>query len=150
VADELHGAEETFHLEHLQVSCGTNLRATATVRMMLSDGVSHEAVSTGDGPVDATYRAIDMLVQVKAELEEFAIQAITEGMDAVGEVTVRLRQDGALSAGHGADTDILVAAAKAYVHALNRLTTRISQGPRITPEQIVVNGAPVGVASAAT
>jgi 2-isopropylmalate synthase len=150
VADELHGAEETFHLEHLQVSCGTNLRATATVRMMLSDGVSHEAVSTGDGPVDATYRAIDMLVQVKAELEEFAIQAITEGMDAVGEVTVRLRQDGALSAGHGADTDILVAAAKAYVHALNRLTTRISQGPRITPEQIAVSGVPVGVASAAT
>jgi 2-isopropylmalate synthase len=150
VADELHGAEETFHLEHLQVSCGTNLRATATVRMMLSDGVSHEAVSTGDGPVDAAYRAIDMLVQVKAELEEFAIQAITEGMDAVGEVTVRLRQDGALSAGHGADTDILVAAAKAYVHALNRLTTRISQGPRITPEQIDVSGAPVGVASAAT
>ena len=54
-------------------------------------------MSTGDGPVDATYRAIDMLVQVKAELEEFAIQAITEGMDAVGEVSVRLRQDGALS-----------------------------------------------------
>ena len=128
VADERQGAEETFRLEHLQVSCGTNLRPTATVRMLLSDGVSREAVSIGDGPVDATYRAIDMLVQVKAELEEFAIQAITEGMDAVGEVTVRLRQDGALSAGHGADTDILVAAAKAYVHALNRLTHAESRG----------------------
>ena len=57
---------------------------------------------------------------MKAELEEFAIQAVTEGMDAVGEVSVRLRHDGALSSGHGADTDILVAAAKAYVHALNR------------------------------
>jgi 2-isopropylmalate synthase len=150
VADERQGAEETFRLEHLQVSCGTNLRPTATVRMMLSDGVSHEAVSTGDGPVDATYRAIDMLVQVKAELEEFAIQAITEGMDAVGEVSVRLRQDGALAAGHGADTDILVAAAKAYVHALNRLATRLADGPRITPEQIVVSGTPTGAVTAAT
>jgi 2-isopropylmalate synthase len=150
VTDERQGAEETFRLEHLQVSCGTNLRPTATVRMLLSDGASHEAVSTGDGPVDATYRAIDMLVQVKAELEEFAIQAVTEGMDAVGEVSVRLRQDGALSAGHGADTDILVAAAKAYVHALNRLTTRLAEGPRITPEQIIVSGTPAGAVSAAT
>jgi len=108
--------------------------------MLLSDGLSHEAVSTGDGPVDATYRAIDSLVQVEAELEEFAIQAITEGMDAVGEVSVRLRRDGALSAGHGADTDILVAAAKAYVHALNRLSARIAAGPRVTPEQMAIVG----------
>ena len=71
-------------------------------------------------------------MQVKAELEEFAIQAITEGMDAVGEVSVRLRQDGTLSSGHGADTDILVAAAKAYVHALNRLTARLAAGPRVS------------------
>src|ERR1017187_7723062 len=90
----------------------------------------------GDGPVDATYRAIDSLVQVKAELEEFAIQAITGGMDAVGEGSVRLRQDGTLSSGHGADTDILVAAAKAYVHALNRLTARVAAGPRIPPERM--------------
>jgi 2-isopropylmalate synthase len=73
---------------------------------------------------------------VKAELEEFAIQAITEGMDAVGEVSVRLRKDGTLSSGHGADTDILVAAAKAYVHALNRLTTRLAAGPRVPPERM--------------
>ena len=152
VADERQGAEETFRLEHLQVSCGTNLRPTATVRMLLERRRQPRSrSSTGDGPVDATYRAIDMLVQVKAELEEFAIQAITEGMDAVGEVSVRLRQDGALSAGHGADTDILVAAAKAYVHALNRLTTRLAEGPRITPEQIDrQRRAPVGAASAAT
>ena len=97
-----------------------------------------EIVGIATTIVAASYtaaRAIDSLVQVKAELEEFAIQAITEGMDAVGEVTVRLRQDGVLSAGHGADTDILVAAAKAYVHALNRLTARVAAGPRITPEQ---------------
>ena len=64
-------------------------------------------------------------------------------MDAVGEVSVRLRQDGELSAGHGADTDILVAAAKAYVHALNRLTTRLAAGPRVTPERMAAMAAPV-------
>ena len=63
-------------------------------------------------------------------------------MDAVGEVSVRLRQDGALSSGHGADTDILVAAAKAYVHALNRLTARLAAGPRVPPERMAAMGAP--------
>ena len=116
--------------------------------MLLGDGVSHEAVSTGDGPVDATYRAIDMLVQVQAELEEFAIQAVTEGMDAVGEVASGCATAARSSAGHGADTDILVAAAKAYVHALNRLATRLADGPRITPEQTVTGARPPGAASA--
>jgi 2-isopropylmalate synthase len=122
VADERQSGTELYRLEHLQVSCGTNLRPTATVRMALPGGASREAVAVGDGPVDATYRAIDSLVPVSAELEEFAIQAITEGMDAVGEVSVRVRKNGTLRAGHGADTDIIVAAAKAYVHALNKIS----------------------------
>jgi len=122
VADERQSGTELYRLEHLQVSCGTNLRPTATVRMALPGGSSREAVAVGDGPVDATYRAIDSLVPVSAELEEFAIQAITEGMDAVGEVSVRVRKNGTLRAGHGADTDIIVAAAKAYVHALNKIS----------------------------
>lgn len=134
VADERTVAEESFRLEHLQVSCGTNLRPTATVRMLFSDGVSRESVALGDGPVDAAYKAIDSLAQVKGELEEFAIQAISGGMDAVGEVSVRLRQNGTLASGHGADTDILVAAAKAYVHALNRLAAGNEASPRLHPE----------------
>jgi 2-isopropylmalate synthase len=134
VADERTVAEESFRLEHLQVSCGTNLRPTATVRMLFSDGVSRESVALGDGPVDAAYRAIDSLAQVKGELEEFAIQAVSGGIDAVGEVSVRLRHDGSLASGHGADTDILVAAAKAYVHALNRLAAANAAGPRLHPE----------------
>jgi 2-isopropylmalate synthase len=83
--------------------------------------------------VDATYRAIDSLVQVEGTLEEFAIQAISGGMDAVGEVSVRLRRDGTLVSGHGADTDIVVAAARAYVQALNRMAARWNAPERIVP-----------------
>ena len=135
VADERRGDEQRFRLDHVQVSCGTQLRPTATVRMLLPTGEAREAVAIGDGPVDAAYRAIDSLVQVPGELEEFAVQSITEGIDAVGEVSVRLRHDGALAAGHAADTDIIVAAAKAYVHALNRMAEGVAHGgPRPTPE----------------
>jgi len=86
--------------------------------------------------VDAAYRAIDSLVQQPAELQEFAIQAISGGMDAVGEVSVRLRNNGTLVSGHGADTDILVAAAKAYVQAHNRLATTLRE-----PEPVEVTAA---------
>jgi 2-isopropylmalate synthase len=136
VADERQVVAEAFRLEHLQVSCGTNLRPTATVRMLLPGGESREAVSLGDGPVDATYRAIDELTQVSGDVDEFAVQAVTAGMDAVGEVTVRLRHQGSLSTGHGADTDILVAAAKAYVQALNRVVASRGETPRVTPERM--------------
>ncbi|HYA00871.1 MAG TPA: 2-isopropylmalate synthase [Candidatus Binatia bacterium] len=137
VADERESTAEVFHLEHLQVSCGTNLRPTATVRMRLPDGQSREAVALGDGPIDASFRAIDSLVEVEAVLEEFAVQAITAGIDAVGEVSVRLRHDGErLSSGHGADTDTVVAAAKAYVHALNRVAAARAAAPRVAPERM--------------
>ncbi len=145
VADERQGAAEAFHLEHLQVSCGTSLRPTATVRMLVPGGRSEEAVALGDGPVDASFRAIDSLVGIEGELEEFAVQAITAGIDAVGEVTVRLRHDGNICLGHGADTDIIVAAAKAYVHALNRVLTSRSSPPRVTPERMGAERAGAGV-----
>ncbi|TMF15389.1 MAG: 2-isopropylmalate synthase [Chloroflexi bacterium] len=138
VTDERGTDAEAFRLEHLQVSCGTQMRPTATVRMMLPDGSSREAAALGDGPVDATYRAIDSLVQLDGTLEEFAIQAISGGMDAVGEVSVRLRSDGTLVSGHGADTDILVAAARAYVQALNRMMLK-----RNSVERTVASGAGV-------
>ncbi len=136
VVDERRTGDELYHLEHVQVSCGTQLRPTATVRMLLPDGLSHEAAAIGDGPVDAAYRAIHSLCQVEGELEEFAVQAVTAGVDAVGEVSVRLRRDGVRASGHGADTDIIVAAAKAYVHAINRMAERVASGDRPTPETV--------------
>ena len=142
VADERRTGDEQYHLEHLQVSCGTQLRPTATVRMLLPDGLSHEAAAIGDGPVDAAYRAIHQLCQVDGELEEFAVQSVTAGIDAIGEVSVRLHHDGTRAAGHGADTDIIVAAAKAYVHALNRMAEGVASGERPTPETAGAAAAP--------
>lgn len=128
--DERRNAEDqAYRLEHVQVSCGTNLRPTATVRMMLPDGESHEAAAVGDGPVDASFRAIRALCEVEGDLEEFAVQAVTGGIDAVGEVSVRLRHDGLRASGHSADTDIIVAAARAYVHAINRIV-ELADGQR--------------------
>jgi 2-isopropylmalate synthase len=83
----------------------------------------HAAVGTG--PVDATYKAIDALVQLPVTLLEFVVNAVTEGIDALGEVSVRVRHDSQRSShGHGADTDIIVASAKAYLAAVNLALSR--------------------------
>ena len=87
----------------------------------------------GDGPVDATYRAINAIVMVPNELKEYRVQDVTAGTDAVGEVNVRVRRGAHVAAGHGADTDILVASARAYLNALNKLVGMEAE-PRIKPE----------------
>jgi len=133
VADEARMASETFKLDHLQVSSGTSLKPTATVRIAFDDGGSKEATSLGDGPVDAAYRAINEIVQLPNELKEFRIQEVTAGIDAVGEVNVRVKRGAYVASGHGADTDILVAAARAYLNALNKLVGMDAE-PRIKPE----------------
>jgi len=121
VADKLRTVEETYHLDLVQVSCGSQLVATATVRLIGPGGQVLLHTATGTGPVDAAYKAIDALVGVPNELTEFSIKAITEGIDAQGEVTVRIRHEGKTYVGRGADTDIVVASAKALMNALNRL-----------------------------
>ena len=133
VADEARMATETFKLEHLQVSSGTHLKPTATVRVAFEDGRTEEAVAMGDGPVDAAYAAINQIVQLPNELKEYRVQEVTAGIDAVGEVNVRVRRGAHLASGHGADTDILVASARAYINALNKLVA-LGDEPRIKPE----------------
>ena len=133
VADEVRLASEAFKLDHLQVSSGTQLKPTATVRIAFEDGTKVEAVAMGDGPVDAAYRAINEIVHIPNKLEEFRVQEVTAGIDAVGEVNVRVRGGENLCSGHGADTDILVAAAKAYLNALNKLVA-LASSPRVKPE----------------
>jgi 2-isopropylmalate synthase len=133
VADEARMASETFRLDHLQVSSGTHLKPTATVRIAFEDGKTEEAVAMGDGPVDAAYAAINQIVKLPNELKEYRVQEVTAGIDAVGEVNVRVRRGAHLASGHGADTDILVASARAYINALNKLVA-IGDEPRIKPE----------------
>jgi 2-isopropylmalate synthase len=131
VADEVQVFfEETYHLEHVQVTCGTQSIPTATVRLRTPEGTVVEDADVGTGPVDAVYRAINRIIGEPNELIEFSIQAVTEGIDAVGRVTIRIEADDPVSengverrvfSGRGADNDIVVASAKAYMFALNRL-----------------------------
>jgi len=128
VADEARMFfSETYQLEHVQVSCGNHSIPTATVSLTGPDGRSHCDAAHGAGPVDAVYRAINRVIGEPNELIEFSVQAVTEGIDAVGRVTIRIQTEprpGTIPqvySGHGADTDIVTASAKAYLFALNRL-----------------------------
>ncbi len=131
VADELYQPPEIYALHDLQVTCGRPGMPTATVRIQCPDGQVRTAVALGTGPVDAAYSAIRQIVRANERLLEFSVQAITEGIDALGQVTVRIQGDGELAegeprifGGHGADTDIIVASAKAYMSALNKLIAK--------------------------
>jgi 2-isopropylmalate synthase len=123
VADEARAVPERFTLELVQVSCGTSGRPSATVRLRDSerpDSVLEDA-AIGDGPVDAVCNAIARLVDLPNELVDFTVRAVTGGLDAMGEASVRVRHQDRIFSGHGADTDIIVASAKAYCSALNKV-----------------------------
>ena len=121
VNDEIQQAPELFKVELVQVSCGSNTQPTATVTLRTPDGEELTDAAIGTGPVDAVYKAINRVVNVPNELIEFSVQSVTGGIDALGEVTIRLRHESRVFSGHAANTDIIVASAQAYVNALNRL-----------------------------
>jgi len=141
VADEFYQPQEVYALVGLQVACGTMGMPTASVRLKGPDGSQHMHAAIGTGPVDAAYKAIDAIVQAPNTLLEFSVHSVTEGIDAMGEVTVRIQSnDGVHSfdaqkevdqphtfGGFGADTDIVVASAKAYLSAINKLVIATSQ-----------------------
>jgi 2-isopropylmalate synthase len=121
VSNEMRAVEEAFRLDHVQVLCGDHTVPTATVRLISPDGTVVTETTTGTGPVDAVYKAIDKVVGESVHLKEYVVQAVTAGIDALGEVTVRIDQDGRVYSGNAANTDVVVASARAYVNALNRL-----------------------------
>ncbi len=123
VSEQVQQPESRFLLRFVQVSCGSSLRPTATVTIEDQDGREKTTASVGTGPVDAVCRALNALACERNELIEFSVKSVTEGIDAMGEVTIRLRRDGVLYSGHSADTDVVVAAAQAFVNALNRLVS---------------------------
>jgi 2-isopropylmalate synthase len=134
VTEEIASPEEIFSLIDLQVACGRPGMSTATVRLNGPDGVEEVAASVAPGPIDAAFHAIDEVVSVPARLVEFDVHGVTAGKDALGEATVRIaaRQgDGRFFGGYGADTDIIIASAKAYLAALNRLLTSLGLGARV-------------------
>jgi 2-isopropylmalate synthase len=134
-----------FELDGLQVGCGTSGMPTATVRLRGLDGTQHVRAAVGTGPVDAAFKAIDDVVGAPVTLLEYQVQSVTEGIDALGAVSVRVRAPGRdvtaqlheprdrVVHGHGADTDIVVASAKAYLSALNRVLDELPAAPRPAP-----------------
>lgn len=121
VNDEIRQAPELFRLELVQVSCGDHSRPTATVTVRTPDGQDLTDAAIGTGPVDAVYKAINRVVNLPNELIEFSVKSVTEGIDALGKVTIRLRHQDRIYTGYAANTDIIVASARAYLSALNRL-----------------------------
>ncbi|UVT21534.1 MAG: 2-isopropylmalate synthase [Nitrospira sp.] len=130
VSEELSKMADRIALKTFHVSSGTDQVPTATVELEI-DGKSIAQTGTGDGPVDAVYRTIAAMTQTKSKLLMYVVKAITGGTDAQGEVSVRVQEDGRTVTGHGADTDIITASARAYLSALNKLAylaTKQAQG----------------------
>jgi 2-isopropylmalate synthase len=107
----------------LDVHAGSRAPQRAELELEI-DGVVKHAVSMGDGPIDATFKAIREIFPHDANLVLFSVGAVTEGTDAQAKTTVRLEENGKMVDGQGADTDTIVASARAYVHALNKLLVK--------------------------
>jgi 2-isopropylmalate synthase len=136
IADEIYQPPVIWQLDHIQVSCGDHSIPTASVVMIGPDGQQYQDAALGSGPVDAVYQAINRIVGVTNRLTEFSINAVTEGLDAVAEATIRIQPDNGTGftvnpqtnqpiyrtfSGHGASIDIVVASARAYLSALNKM-----------------------------
>ena len=120
VVEEVLRVPRRFKLVYINVVAGNITVPTATVQMEVGGQLLQEA-GFGDGPVDATFKTIKKITRTKSKLLQFAIHAITSGTEAQGEVTVRLEEKGYVVIGQGADTDVIVASAKAYINALNKM-----------------------------
>jgi len=126
ISDEALVLQERYRLLSLVIHCETGEIPYARL-VIFDNGNELHAESEGSGPVDATFRAIEKLLASGAELQLFSVNNITSGTDAQGEVTVRLQKSGRIVNGHGADTDIVVASAKAYLSALNKLHSKLER-----------------------
>jgi 2-isopropylmalate synthase len=135
VDQEIASAHDRIKVVALTVIAGTGGPQKATITLDI-DGKQQMYEATGDGPVDATFQAIRALVPHDARLALYQVSAVTEGTDAQAEVMVRLEADGKIATGRGSDTDTMVASARAYVSALNKLLAR---GGRRKPETMLAS-----------
>ena len=119
VEDRVGDVDDFYQLESIQVSSGTNVKPTATIELRLGDQRLVDS-ATGDGPVDAAYKAIERITGVVGKLTEYSIKSVSLGRDAIGEVFVRAEFDGVLFNGRAVSTDVITGSAKAYLEALNR------------------------------
>ncbi len=123
VDDEVMRDHQRIKFLSLELWAGSKTKPKALLELEI-DGQTLTAEATGDGPVDATFNAIRSIFPHQAELRLFSVGAVTEGTDAQAKCSVRLEESGKLVDGQGADTDTIVAAARAYIHALNKLLVK--------------------------
>ena len=135
VAEEILRVPDIYELLYLNVVSGTVAVPTATVKLKIRDEEAQSA-GFGVGPIDATFNTIVKMIDSNAKLMRFSVNAITGGMDAQGEVTARLQENGFVTLGKGTDSDIITASAKAFVNGLNRLE-HLKQNPRLSPNEAV-------------
>lgn len=114
---------ETYRLDRFVINSGNTITSTASVRLIKQNGAPTpiEKVSTGDGPIDASYKAIDSIVGTDFTLEDYTLKSVTEGQDALGEATVKIRRDVDVYTGKGLSTDVVEASVMAYVNAINKM-----------------------------
>ncbi len=120
VEDEIREVSQHFKLDFYQVISGTNVKATATIGIETGNGMQ-QAAACGDGPVDASFRAIDSITGLNTQLVDYNIEAVSEGKDAIGSVRITVSSEGKEVMGSGISTDIVEASIKAYVDAMNRI-----------------------------
>jgi len=119
VEDQVLQMPQQIELEYYQTSSGNQAIATATVKVKI-EGESIEEASTGEGPIDATYRAIEKACGVNCRLVDYSIKSISSGKDAMGEVMAKVEKDGKIFTGRGLSTDIIEASALAFINAINK------------------------------
>ncbi len=124
IAENILRIPQRYELKYINVNSGTFVKPSATIEMMMDDKSVLKA-AFGDGPVDAAFKTIKEITDIDCKLITYSVKAITGGTDALGEVSVRIEYNGKQVSGQGADTDIIVASAKAFVNALNRLSYRL-------------------------
>ena len=133
VAEEILRIPDIYRLSYLNVVSGTVAVPTATVRMTI-EGREDQGAGFGVGPIDATFNTIAKMTGTRSKMLRFTVSAITGGMDAQGEVIVRLKENGLVALGKGTDTDIITASAKAYINGLNRLHY-LRENPTMTAQE---------------
>ena len=124
VRNEIQVIADKYELDYLHVSTGNSTIPTTTIRLKV-DGTPIQEASCGHGPIDAIYKAIDRITNISVKLDEYNIKAVTSGEDALGEVIVKVRENGHAYVGRGLSTDIIEASTLAYLNAINKMIRAI-------------------------
>jgi 2-isopropylmalate synthase len=129
--DQVVQFPETFKLEYMSISSVSGEKPSAIVRLWVGDAL-REASAQGNGPLDAAYRAVDAITEFDVKLDDYSVRSVTEGQEAMGEATVKIRDNGTQVIGRAATTDVVEASVKAYVNAMNKIVEeRVTRGERV-------------------